>query len=202
MKLFFSPASPYARKVMIVAHETGQAGSIELVTAKVSPVERNGAVADANPLGKLPALVTGDGRALFDSRVICQYLDSRHPGARLYPAEGPARWDALRLEALADGVLDAALLVRYETVLRPADKQWKDWASGQMAKIIAGLDAMEREVPGRTGIDAGLVAAGAALGYLDFRFPDFKWRESRPRLAAWFARFGERPSMQATAPKG
>lgn len=197
MKLFHSPASPFVRKVMVIAHETGQ--DIELLGAKVTPINRDATVAAQNPLGKIPTMLTPDG-PLYDSRVICQYLDAQHSGAPFYPAPGPARWTALRREALADGLLDAALNARYETLLRPADKVSAEILQGLMAKIAGALDAMEGEAASLTELDAGTVAIGCALGYLDFRYADYGWRTDRPALAAWFAGFAARPSMVATAP--
>lgn len=197
MKLFHSPASPFVRKVMAIAHQTGQ--TIELMPAKVSPVARDAVVAASNPLGKLPTLLTDDG-PLYDSRVICQYLDAQHDGARMYPAEGPARWTALRREALADGLLESALLARYETLLRPADKVAADILKGHMDKIDAALTAMAAEAGALDGIDAGTIAVGCALGYLDFRYPHVDWRAAHPALATWFAAFGAHPCMAATLP--
>lgn len=197
MQLFHSPASPYVRKVMVIAHLTGQ--TIDTVPATLSPVQRNMDVVAKNPLGKVPTALTDDG-PLYDSRVICQYLDAQHTGAPLYPAAGPARWTALRREALADGMLDAALLARYEGFLRPEDKRWPEWQQGQMDKVAASLDALEDEAAGFTGLDAGLIAVGCALGYLDFRFAALDWRASCPLLAAWFAEFSQIAAMRDTAP--
>jgi glutathione S-transferase len=197
MKLFHSPASPFVRKVMVIAHETGQ--DIEILPCKVSPVSRDDAVAAGNPLSKIPTLLTPDG-ALYDSRVICQYLDAQHGGAPMYPAAGPARWTALRREALADGLLEAALLARYETVLRPAEGVSDAILQGHLTKIAAALSALEAETADLTGVDAGTVAIGCALGYLDFRFADMDWRSPNPALAAWFETFGARASMVRTAP--
>jgi len=207
VKLFFSAASPYVRKVLVAARETGQADRVEKLAAAASPVKRDPAIVAVNPTGKVPTAILDDGAALYDSRAICQYLDSSHAGAKLYPDAGPERWTVLRWEALADGLLDAAILARYETVLRPADKLWPDWLRGQLDKITSCLDVMEAEIAGRpggdgAGIDAGLIAAGCALGYLDFRFPDLGWRAGRPGLAAWFEAFDERPSMRETRPVG
>ncbi|MFT7390959.1 MAG: glutathione S-transferase [Paracoccaceae bacterium] len=197
MQLFHSPASPYVRKVMVIAHLTGQ--TIDTVPASLSPVSRNMDVVAQNPLGKVPTAMTDDG-PLYDSRVICQYLDAQHSGAPLYPASGPKRWTALRREALADGMLDAALLARYEGFLRPEDKRWPEWQQGQMDKVASSLDALEVEAGGFEGIDAGMIAVGCALGYLDFRFAAMDWRAGRPVLAAWFEVFAQTPAMQETAP--
>ena len=192
MKLLCSPTSPFARKVLVLLRETGQTLDIEVQHA--SPTARNPAVAAANPLGKIPALLTEDLGPLYDSRVICQYLDTRHDGPRLYP-EGAARFTALRREALADGLLDAALLARYESI-RPDGLVWPDWHAGQEAKMLAALAAMEADLP--DGVDIAAIAYGCALAYLDFRFADLNWRDRHPKLAEWEATFAARPSMRAT----
>ncbi|MGX1306856.1 glutathione S-transferase [Amorphus suaedae] len=201
MKLFYSLSSPYVRKVMVIALETGQASDIEKLPSAASPVARDATIVAVNPLGKVPTLILDDGSALYDSRAIAMYLDARHDGAPLYPADGPERWTVMRWEALADGLLDAALLLRYETFMRPEEKRWPEWIAGQYEKIASALDVMEAEIGGRGEIDAGLIAAGCALGYLDLRFADLGWRDSHPALAAWFAGFAERPSMVATKPE-
>ena len=201
MKLYHSPASPFVRKALVAAHELGLADAIEIVPVAMTPVKSVPALNDENPLGKIPALVLDDGTALYDSPVICEYLDTRHDGPRLFPAEGPERWTALRRQALADGLLDAAILCRYETFLRPEERQWTDWIEGQRSKFRRALDALEGEAEdfGDT-VDIGTVSAGCATDYLDFRSLDDGWREARPRLAAWLEGFAARPSMQATRP--
>ncbi|MFN4089161.1 MAG: glutathione S-transferase family protein [Alphaproteobacteria bacterium] len=199
MKLHYSPTSPYVRKVMVTAIEAGVDARIEKADAAASPVGVNPTLNADNPLGKVPCLVTDDGQALFDSRVICEYLDSVG-GGKLFPAAGPARWTALRRQAQGDGLLDAALLARYETAVRPGDRLWPEWRDGQKAKMARALDAFETEADslGDT-IDIGTIAVACALGYVDFRFDADRWRDSRPKLAAWFAGFAARPSMTATA---
>jgi glutathione S-transferase len=187
--------------VLVLAHETGQAEAIEVVTAATSPTHGAPEVSPHNPLGKVPALILDDGTCLYDSRVICEYLDMRSEGAHLFP-EGGERWDALTRQALGDGILDAALIARYERVLRPEPLRWDAWDAGQIAKIRAGLDRIETLVPTMPELDIGTLAIACALGYLDFRYPDLAWREGRPAAAAWYARFEARPSMVATAPKG
>ena len=201
MKLRYSAASPYVRKVMIVAHECGLADRIEKVTTAVVPIKANDELKAENPLVKVPSLTTDDGETLYDSPVICEYLDSLHKSTRMFPAAGPARWTALRRQALGDGVLDAAILTRYETGVRPKELQWGDWIDGQMRKVRGALDAVERESVDAP-FDIGTLTIACALGYLDFRFPTEDWRKTRPRLAAWFTETARRPSMKATEPQG
>ena len=201
MKLHYAKPSPYVRKVRVVAREVGIAERIEEAETAVSPVDANDAVAADNPIGKVPTLVTDDGVALYDSRVISEYLDSLHDGARLFPAEGPTRWAAIRRQALGDGILDSAVANRYETVLRPEALRWDDWVRGQQLKISRSLDALEAEADDfGDAVDIGTITVACALGYLDFRFAVYAWRAAHPQLAAWFEGFAGRPSMQQTAP--
>jgi glutathione S-transferase len=203
MKLRYSPASPYVRKVSVVALETGLDKRIEKLRVQVAPVTVNEEVARENPLMKIPALTTDDGMVLYDSPVICEYLDSLHSGAKLFPAAGAARWTALRQQALGDGILDAALLARYEGALRPENLRWKEWSEGQMTKVRQGLAALEADVAQLSGpLTIGQITAGCALGYLDFRYPNEGWRNRHPKLAAWYEDFSKRASMQATVPQG
>lgn len=203
MRLWHNPASPFARKVRIVAREAGLLPRIEEIGVMVSPVSPNADLAARNPLVKIPALQTDDGdggRVLYDSPVICEYLDSLHSGAHVIPSDA-TRWDALRLQALCDGILDAAVLCRYETFVRPEEYRWEGWVKGQFTKIRNGLDALAAEAPSwgeRFGI--GQVGAACVLGYLDFRFADEKWREPRPQLAQWYEVARQRPSVAATMP--
>lgn len=201
MKLFHSTTSPFVRKVMIVAHETGLADRIEIVPSTAHPVNRNAAIRAENPLGQVPTLLTDDGLALYDSRVICEYLDDQ-AGGTLF-GRGAARWPAIALQALADGLLGAALLTRYEGLIRPEAQRSSEWTGGQMGKVADALDRFEVALAsGGRELDIGRITVGCALGWLDFRFPDLGWREGRPVTESWFARFDERPSMVATRPKG
>ena len=202
MLLFSNPASPFGRKVAIAAHELGLHERLDVRNEALTPVSPNDAVAAANPLGKIPCLVTDEGEALYDSRVIAEYLDSLHDGRRLFPPAAPGRWRALRLQALGDGIMDAAVGTRYESVLRPEAYRWSDWISGQKLKVTRGLDLLEAQPEMLAGAepDIGQIAIACALGYLDFRYADWPWRPGRPRLEAWFRRFEQRPSMQATKP--
>ena len=201
MKLFYSVPSPFARKVLVVARETGMIDQIDAVECVLSPIAPNKMVAEENPVGKIPTLVLDDGMPLFDSRVICEYVDGLHHGQKMFPTTGGARWKALTLQALADGILDAAILVRYETVLRPEPKQWSVWMENQMQKIFRSLDRLETQIDtfGDT-VDIGTIGVACAAGYLDFRFPDVDWRSSRPKLTEWFSTFEARPSMESTRP--
>jgi glutathione S-transferase len=202
MKLHYNVASPYVRKVMAVAIETGLDGRLEAVTRMMTPIKPDADVVRDNPLGKVPCLVADDGAVLYDSRVICEYLDGLHRGPKMFPPAGPARWTALRRQAEGDGMLDVALLARYETFLRPEERRWPEWIDGQKQKFRRALDSLDGEAPsfGDT-VDIGTIAIGCALGYLDFRYADEDWRATRRRLAAWFERFSERPAMARTAPQ-
>jgi glutathione S-transferase len=201
MKLHYSATSPFVRKVMAVAIETGLDGRLEPVTPTMTPIKPDADLVKYNPLGKVPCLVTADGAALYDSRVICEYLDSLHDGPKMFPPAGPARWTALRRQAEGDGIMDAGVLARYETFLRPKERRWPEWLEGQKGKFRRALDSLEGEAADfGDAIDIGTIAIGCALGYLDFRYGDEDWRATRPRLAGWFERFAKRPAMARTAP--
>jgi len=201
MKLFHSPTSPYVRKVMVIAIEKGLDGQIEKIPTSVTPLSREGELPTKNPIGKVPCLVTDDGRALFDSPVICAYLDTLKAPA-LIPADANGRFASMTLEALADGLLDAGLLLRYEGSLRPEEKRWQPWIDGQMAKITGVIDALEgtyaEQLPGP--LTMGQIAVACALGWFDFRFGHVDWRKDHPKVAAFVARMAERPSIKATVP--
>jgi glutathione S-transferase len=199
MKLFHSAASPFVRKVTVCAAELGIA--LDRLPSAAHPINRDRTIVPVNALGKVPTLILDDGTALFDSRVICEYLDTQAGGNRLFPASGPARWRALTEQSLADGILDAGILLRYEGVVRPPEKQSEEWRGGQLDKITCALDQLERQASGLgERLDIGTITIGCALGWLDFRFGDLGWREGRPALAAWFERFSTRPSMAGSRP--
>jgi len=200
MKLRYSTTSPYARKCWVVAVETGLEPRIEFVLTNAWSPDTD--LPKDNPLGKVPALISEGGEALFDSPVICEYLDSLHDGQKLFPPVGGARWEQLRLAALADGILDAALVKRLEATMRPADKRWSDWTDRQSRAITRALDVMEEECA-LWGSDflIGQIGAAVALGYLDLRFPAEDWRAAHPSLAKWYAGAARRPSMAKTEPK-
>lgn len=199
MKLIASDASPFVRKVRVVLRETGQADSVEEVPVMTTPVATASEVVAANPLGKIPSLILDDGRALFDSRVITRYLDAK-AGAGLYPED--RLWEVLTLEAIADGILEAAVLMVYEGRVRPDDKQFDGWVEAQWEKAIRSVDAVnESWMDLLSGpLNAAQIAVGCALGYLDFRHSGRGWRDNNPALAAWFAEFETRPAMVETRP--
>jgi len=200
MKLYYSATSPYVRKVVVCAHELGLFDRLELLPTKVVPTEPNREYGGVAPLMKVPALERDDGQPLFDSIVICEYLDSLG-GDKLFP-KGEARWKALRLNALADGVLDAAVLTRYENFVRPENLRWKTWGDGQLLKVDQSLDFLEKHAGDLEGVNVGTIAVGCALGYLDFRYADRGWPQKHPKLAAWWKKMGARPSFEKTVPKG
>ena len=200
MKLFYAAASPFVRKCLVAAIELGIRNRIELVPAAAHPVNRDANVVARNPLGKIPTLITDDGLVLFDSRVICDYLNSEGGGG-LVPRSATERLRVLTRQSLADGVMDAAVLTRYETFARPEALRWNDWVTGQLAKVNSGLDALEGEVANfGDRVDLGTIAFACALGYLDFRFASLGWRDTRPNTAAWFEWFHGRDSMAETRP--
>ena len=200
MRMHVNAASPFARKARIVARESALNDRLEEIETAVSPVSPNAALAASNPLVKIPALVLDDGTTLYDSRVVCEYLDSIGGGS-LFPAAGPERWEALRLQALCDGILDAAVLTRYESAVRPEALRWSDWIAGQRRKIDGGLAALEAS-RGAWGerFAIGQIGAACVLGYLDFRFPDIGWRAAHPKLGRWFETVSARKSVQETRP--
>jgi len=198
MKLRYSATSPFTRKTLVCAHELGLVQRIDLVPTNPWKSERE--FTAVNPLSKIPVLITDEGMVLYDSVVICEYLASLNPGIGLVPDDPVRRWPALRLQALSDGISDAAVTRRMETQ-RPQEQQSPDWIQRQRAIVHRGLDALERECG--TWADAltiGQIAAGCALGYLDIRFADDAWRNGRSHLAEWYEQFASRPSMRATAP--
>lgn len=203
MTLFYSATSPFVRKVMVLLHETGQLADVALQEVALSPVTPHADVNNANPAGKIPALRLADGSLLYDSRVILDYLDQRQTGPSLVPA-GQARWTCLTLAALADAALDAAVLIRYETFLRPADKRWEDWLHSQQDKIERALARFERAVATELSntFDLAAISVACALGYIDLRQPGLNWRQRYPQLATWYAKTSQRPSLQATQPPG
>ncbi len=202
MKLLFAPTSPFVRKVMICAHLSGLAERIEKLDSAAHPVQRDERIGMHNPLAKVPTLVLDDGMALYDSRVICEFIADTGGNTHLFPAPGPARWKALQQQSMADGLLDAALLARYEDTARPAEVQWPVWRQANLTKIHACLASIEAMAPtlGLLRPTIGEVTIACALGYLDFRFPELQWRDACPQAANWYARIDALPFMQQTRP--
>lgn len=200
MKLYGTMISPFVRTVMVTAHELKLDDKITLANSgSVSPIEPHAEITRHNPLGKIPCLVTDHGHALYDSRVICEYLCHHAGDKSLLPDEPVRRFRILTLQALGLGIAEAAVAFRYEMVTRPVEYRWASWAERQIARIVAALDDLEAHWSRELGsITAGTVACAAALGYLDLRFADLGWRNGRPGLAAFYDRFAARPSMAAT----
>ena len=201
MTLFFSHTSPFARKIMVLLHETGQLADVAVQEVALSPVMPSAELNTVNPAGKIPALRLADGSHLHDSRVIFEYLDQRHAGTRLIPA-GQQRWACLTLASLADAALDAAILIRYETFLRPQDKRWDDWLQGQQEKLERALARFEQAIGNELGdnFDLAAISVACALGYIDLRQRGIGWRQRYLQLAHWYAGVSQRPSMLATQP--
>ncbi|QXH94505.1 glutathione S-transferase [Pseudomonas ogarae] len=203
MTLFHNPASPFVRKVLVLLHETGQQDRVALQLSQLSPVKPDRALIDDNPLSKIPALRLANGTVIHDSRVILDYLDHQHVGNPLIPRDGAARWRRLTLASLADGIMDAAVTIRYETALRPVEKHWDEWLEAQRDKIRRALGQLEAEAIAELAchFDVASISVACALGYLDLRHPDLEWRKANPQLAAWFAEVSLRPSMLETVPR-
>jgi glutathione S-transferase len=198
MRLAFSPNSPYVRKVMACAILRGIDGRIELWTVPTT----DPALAGVNPLSKVPTLVADDGATLYDSPVICEYLDSIGDAPGMFPAAGPARWTALRQQALGDGILDATQPRRREVGL-PQDEGRREYIALQQGKVSRALDVLEGEAGSLGALRTiGEVTIACALGYLDFRYPHEPWRPGHPKLEAWYARVAELPAMARTVPPG
>ncbi|MBA2587347.1 MAG: glutathione S-transferase N-terminal domain-containing protein [Alphaproteobacteria bacterium] len=197
MKLYSHPVSPFARKARIIAHELGL--KLDVITVQARNDE---SLRRYNPLKQIPILVLDDGSSLFDSPVICEYLNHTG-GGKFFPGMNifkntSGRWKALGLQALGDGVADAAVAWRYE-LIEPEERRNPDRIARCLATITAGLDALERvNFPKDPTI--GEISVACALGYIDFRLPDLDWKSSRPKLAGWYAQFSEYKSMKATAP--
>ncbi|MEL7429081.1 MAG: glutathione S-transferase N-terminal domain-containing protein [Pseudomonadota bacterium] len=201
MKLWYSPASPFVRKVLILAHETGLIDRIELVNVTTTALDPDAGLAKANPLGKIPVLVLEDGMTVFDSTVICEYLDGLHDGQRMLPASGTERLNVQVAHSLGHGIMETAVAIRYEQALRPVEKQWDVWMDGQFLKITQALDVLETWRGAKIqDIHLGSIAVASALAYLDFRHGSLDWREGRPLLTQMLETFSKRTSMMETRP--
>ena len=203
MQLHHAAPSPFARKTRVVARELGLSDRIELVAVHVTPGRENAAYAAVNPLRKVPALTLADGTTLVDSTLICLYLDDLAENATLIPDEGDRRWRVLNAHAIANGMTEAAVALRYETFFRPEERRWDLWSGDLADKIESGLawfEARAGDGSKTPSLDLGSVALGCLLGYLDFRFPELDWRERRPRLATAYETLAERESFRESVP--
>ena len=203
MKLHYSATSPFVRKVIITAMERGLDDRFELVPS--NPFSEDSGLRKYNPLSKIPALELDDGRVLIESTLICEYLDGLHDGRKLFP-EDDRRIDVLRQVALADGLAIAGIACRIETVMRPAELLWQDYAKRHMKSMLGALATLEEDAGSfSSGDDFTIadIALGCALGWVDFRYPDVAWRSDNPAIADWFEAFSDRPSMVKTvSPQG
>ncbi|MEM7527329.1 MAG: glutathione S-transferase family protein [Pseudomonadota bacterium] len=203
MKLFFSPTSPFVRKVMLVLYMRNMVNDVQLVTAQTTPLDPNKLVTAANPVGKVPALALDNGEVLHDSKVITRYLDSRSGGG-LYPDDA-TQFEVLTRESMADAMMEAGILAVYETRLRPEGMRLSaitDAYYGKIERMLAAFEAQSEKVT-KDALTIDQIALACALGYLDLRFQGvISWRAKAPKLAAWFDEFRETPAMLMTAPKG
>jgi glutathione S-transferase len=193
-----SPLSPFGRKVRMAISRLGLWNRIEMV--KADPLDPDDVLRRDNPLGKIPVLITDDGKAVYDSRVILEYLDHAAGGGRLIPATWPARVETLTLQAMADGVMDACILIVYEGRHRPEALHHPPWLDYQRGKVVRGLTAFAKQTADPARFDVGTIAAACMLGYLDLR-KQVDWRPEFPTLVAWLDEFrAEHPEFDATAP--
>ena len=201
MKLLYQTHSPFARKVLVFAYEVGIADRIDVIHHETSPTNRNEDVFALNPLGKVPVLITDGGEAIIESSVICEYLDSLHAGGKLFSQDQQTRLTALKLQSIADGMSEAGILARWESVRRPENLRYAPFHDGQVEKIISSYKFLEREANLQASINIGHIALATSLSWLEFRgLPAF--RTDYPRLGGWYENFAKRPSMLATTLAG
>ena len=201
MKLWYSPASPFVRKVLVMAHETGLIEKLELNLVASTAIQPDPELSKVNPLTKIPTLELEDGSTIFDSTVICEYLDTLHDGQKMIP-DDETRWNTLVTQSIGNGIMEAAVGVRYEQALRPQEHQWDVWMNGQFAKIDKALDVLETWRGARIqDMHIGSITVACALAYLDFRHGARDWREGRPVLTQMLETFSRRTSMLQTRPE-
>lgn len=201
MKLLYQSHSPYARKVLVAAHELGLASQLEVIHHETSPTLRNDEVFALNPLGKVPVLICDDQTVLFDSSVICEYLDGLQPGRKLFPPSTAQRFLALRNQAIAMGIADAGIAVRWETERRPEAVRWAPLSEGHRQKIVASCDFLEGTIDQDKELDIGDIALATALSWIAFR-RIYDFQVGRPRLESWYRQISMRASMTATPFEG
>ena len=199
MKLVYSPPSPFVRKVTTLIHHADLSDRIELINVKTTALSVADEASAANPLGKIPAMILEDGKAIFDSRVITRYLDE-FAGSNLYPQE--KIYDILTLEALGDGIMESAVSITYESKLRPDNEQSPSWMEAQWSKVLHAVKALDdgefKAMDG--GINMGQIEVACALGYLDFRHDARQWRRGHSKLASWNVKMMKLPALIKTIP--
>ena len=201
MKLTFSAASPFARKVRIAAIELGLIDKIEFVPTSVAPAQANDEYMKITPLKKLPVLITDDGSVILDSYVIVEYLDELAGGGKLIPSSGPDRWKVKSDHSLLQGMLDSMLLCRYEKMVRPQGLQWQAWSDDHWNRAWSGMARFDKQADVLSRpLDIVQIALACVLGYADFRYADCGWREAYPNLAAFHERMLSRPSVKISLP--
>jgi glutathione S-transferase len=201
MKLYHALTSPFVRKVMVAAHELGLDGQIELLPHPGGDPLARSIISECNPTGKVPTLLLASGEAVFDSPVICEVLNHHDDAVgSIYPSDADARRRALVIQALSDGLIEAAIIARQEQVLRAPESRWTKWSEFQLGKVSDCVDRLETYGLTNDSVTIAEIAAGCALGYLDFRFSALGWRSGHPNLAAWFESFANRKSMVSTDP--
>lgn len=200
MKIYGDLISPFVRMTIVTAHEVGLGDKVEHVPVTTNPVQVNDRLAALSPIGKIPILETDHGHGLYDSRVIIEYLCHVAGNSRLIPDDGVKRFRVLTLQALGQGMADSAVAYRYETAARPKGLQWEDWMTRTVTRLNAALDDLEANwMDALSEVNAGAVAVAVTLAYIDFRLPDFGWRNGRPKLASWHEGFAARESMAKTS---
>lgn len=200
MKIYGDLISPFVRMTLVTAHEAGLGGKVEHVTEAVKPTEVNAKLARLSPLGKIPVLETDHGHGIFDSRVIMEYLCHVAGNSALVPDDGVKRFRVLTLQAIGQGLADAAVAYRYETAMRPQGTQWQDWINRSRARFAATFDELDANwMDTLADVNAGSISVAVTLAYIDFRLGELGWRNGRPRLATWHEGFARRDSMVKTA---
>lgn len=200
MKIYGDLISPFVRMTLVAAHEVGLGDKVQHVTEAVKPTEVNAKLASLSPIGKIPVLETDHGHGIYDSRVIIEYLAHTAGNSNLIPHEPAKRFRVLTLEALGQGMADAAVAYRYETAARPKGLQWEDWMARTEARLFASFDELEASwIELLQDVNAGAVCVAVTLAYIDFRLPDLAWRNGHPKLGHWHQHFSGRDSMMKTA---